>query len=483
MSLGTWEVIPALAQNRGWTTPVPISSSSEIAWNPAIVADTEGQVHVVWTSDPTRTQGNRGDSVLYAKWSNGSWSEPNSILLSPKGRTSTPEIAIDKRGWMHVIWESGGGFNRGPLYYSRAPVAEANSARGWTPPVLLATEAVWGDIEVSQSDVIYVVYADHSKSAIMLLVSRDNGESWEQPITIYEDTSLTGQEDLSRPRLAIGPQGDLHVGWIQDAYNAERPYSGRVLFYASSQDRGATWTKALMVDSVANPDYGEKTPAEWINLAVDSKDRVHLVWDGANGYRYHQWSADGGLSWSEPTIILPEIGYAGWNALAVDSADVLHVVASTVNGLFSVRWQGGTWSSPEKMPSLGGPHFPALAVSQGSTLFLVYQGHGGEDPSRALGMIISQRLKVESPTLKPVPVPTVKFWQAVPVYTRTPTLTPVASPTLVISRTQLPFPDSSPGAPEANSSVPLLWGVLPVMILIGSVIFYRLYWSSARNGG
>jgi len=70
---------PASAAGR-WTIPELITQEEAFARTPFIVADRSGTVHAVWsmsTADPTNEQGL--DTIMYARFQDGQWSDFGSI--------------------------------------------------------------------------------------------------------------------------------------------------------------------------------------------------------------------------------------------------------------------------------------------------------------------------------------------------------------------------------------------------------------------
>lgn len=461
----------SFSQSINWSEPKPISSIEEIGWNPAIVSDSSGVVHLIWTSDKSGIGGNRGDVIMYAKWSEGDWSNPISILSSPDNEgTSTPSISLDSFGWLHIIWSGGGTFNRGPLYYSRSPVLLAGSAKSWSKPELLAENVFWGNVKVDNKDQVVVVYADDDKEAIMITKKPDLNSSWSKPISVGDVELRNDLDHLTRPRLTIGPLNDYHLVWAVDNFFSERPYSGKALYYSHSRDEGTTWSESILIDSIYNPLYSNKTPSEWIDVAVDSADRVHLIWDGVSGYRYHQWSSDGGKSWTLPEIFLDKIGYNGWNAMTLDKNNNLHVVSSTVSGVFYCFWENGKWIRQELFPVIGSPHYGTMIINRGNTLFYVYQNNVGRDLQGSFVGVVFQTLQLPLSEASISPVPTVVLSKSESSLPKEKVLTPTY---LIKTLNQSKIFDSR-SAELTTSDEIIGLSIFPVIILLVVIYFIKI---------
>jgi hypothetical protein len=122
------------------------------------------------------------------------------------------------------------------------------------------------------------------------------------------------------------------------------------------------------------------------SIIAGTADRVDIVWNGAIsvGDRLHQWSNDGGSSWSEtrPIVLALKGGFSGPPALAVDSANTLHLVTGLDGNpgqhgeMYYLSWDGTEWDG-EVLISQGAigkkaVESPSATVSEGNRLRVVY---------------------------------------------------------------------------------------------------------------
>jgi hypothetical protein len=119
---------------------------------------------------------------------------------------------------------------------------------------------------------------------------------------------------VDRARVVTDSRGGVHVGWTEFAYPETLPPLG--VRYAHSRDQGTTWSVPLKVNG----------PYDYVGMAVIEPDKIHMVWSGTNPdrRRFHRWSRDGGITWSEIWRNPRLGGYQGWPALAVDSEQTLY---------------------------------------------------------------------------------------------------------------------------------------------------------------
>lgn len=129
----------------------------------------------------------------------------------------------------------------------------------------------------------------------------DTRPSFGQPVQVSREVQKIGTEGDARPKLAVGPQGQLYVTWTQAL---PTPYTGYVWF-ASSSDGGASFSAPVLV----HHDRAEITHA-FDSIAVAPNGRLYLSWVDKRDLvaaqaagkpypgaaLYYTWSDDGGAS-------------------------------------------------------------------------------------------------------------------------------------------------------------------------------------------
>lgn len=205
-------------------------------------------------------------------------------------------------------------------------------------------------------------------------VSRD-GRRW-QPLGQVSRGS--GPSTLST--LVVDGTGRVHVAWTQ----FDGPI-GRV--YYSRYDR--RWSDPLSLSPPA-------TYAGYPSMDVDSRGRLHLVWYGirpasagqgtAHGAIYEIYYVQHDLRWTQPEHISPGTPDAINPALAVDTQDRVHVVWFQSDGrAYQVVYRtrlaaSGTWAPPVALTSGEQPSTkPALAVDRNGQVHVVWERKGGID--------------------------------------------------------------------------------------------------------
>lgn len=294
---------PAFASSR-WSTPFDISDD-RFGWFPDVAADSLGAVHVIW-----------GSGVLDASL------DPNDPNLSSRdllryrvlrdGQWSPlNDIAFTCVGGYTVrnsITTTPDGYLH-VLFRSctnvsviRAPAQEAWSASAWTRPLRLG-------------DNYYNAIASDSKGGLHALYNEN----------------LSGSEEGNR--------------WLSE------------IFYRRSNDGGQTWTVRANLSQLPGGD-------ERMQVKVDGRDRVHVVWDhGSDWYLgldqpafgVYRRSDDGGETWREPVffstadgpVVQTTLGLAGDNPI------VVYRSASGTTVYYQSSTDGGnTWNPPQIVPGV-----------------------------------------------------------------------------------------------------------------------------------
>jgi hypothetical protein len=147
------------------------------------------------------------------------------------------------------------------------------------------------------------------------------------------------------PVIAVDSFDNLHVVWYDEAAgNSE-------IYYKKSTDGGATWTTSRRLTWNSGLSLSP-------NLALDSADSLHLVWeDGTPGnYEiYYMRSTDYGANWTTARRLTWTSGESGGAAIAVDSSGKLHVAwYDDTPGNFEIYYKksndgGATWGASQRI--------------------------------------------------------------------------------------------------------------------------------------
>ncbi|MBN1979699.1 MAG: hypothetical protein JW918_20070 [Anaerolineae bacterium] len=465
------------AQVGGWSDPVNLSNTETKSWIPAIAADDFGNVHVLW-GEWLDDDNDWGDAIYYTMWDGETWSVPNDVLISPAGAVSDlPAIAADSQGRLHVVWEAQPG-----IYYSQAWIQDSPwLATAWSPPKAISLVGRGrAYIAVDDEDNVHVVWIDPPPDTRILdgelcpdcwdvyyTRSSDGGQSWSAPINLSDSVYRPAY-----PFLAIDGQGVIHAAW--DEHNAaDQAITGG---YSRSLDGGATWSQPWDVGRDVAPENLVS-----LHVGLGAEGQVYLTWRlwQAAG-TFLRRSTNGGETWS-PIVRLPQLDYGGYGYLetASDSAGRLYLAASAGpyenKEVYVGQWGANDWMwlldvSDTPVHSSR----PRLVVSEGNVVHLVWFEHTeGQATIHEEGNmeIWYSRLETDAPHLPARALPARPPVTATPAPDAYPTPTPV--PTQASLAPPLRLDDSPALSPNPGTAI---WtGMAAAAVVVGLVTAVRLW--------
>lgn len=363
-----------------WETPLNLSQSGG-ASAPRLVVDANGRTHVIWREDAV-------PSFFYASELDGEWSEPSAVRL-PFTTTDQvgneilldPFFLADDQGRMHAFWQN----EDGNLLYSSAPVDEIATFSSWGSPQRLAETAV--DFAVAQAGGrLYLTYVRNAETpdapaGIYLRQLAAGEQAWSDAALVFKSAyfrsvdateanvgvaaalaEVTPTATITETATVTATQTPTATaGVATDADSAQAAPANVLLVWDNalqeqiyamqSSDSGATWTEAEIVDARAADDAEEDTgPAHIVSFARG--DELHMSWVAGHGngcVQYHQWSSDGGKTWSLPRTIATEGLDCPAASTFVAGARGLIFLLSQIGGANYLRaWNGSDWSAPER---------------------------------------------------------------------------------------------------------------------------------------
>lgn len=444
-----------------WSAPsdvTQLSGAAHGAWG-LMLCDPYQNVHMLWSDMATD-----GAAIYYRNDSSGNWSSPVDVLSIPGHSMLRLSGAIsDPTNTLHILWTDAE--LHGNIHYSHAPLSKASDPRAWSSPVELIPNAESASIAVDRSGGLHVIYGSYDQEGLQLEVdylhSEDDGLTWSSPETIFS-TVAPVRSGISA-LFTIDGAGRFHTGVTMRSLKYG-VYSE--VGYLRSIDGGHTWEpyrriSASKIDLLATGtiDMNLSTLAPY----AFGQDEIHLTWHDPR--RMHQWSSDGGVTWSAQEEIMPLApALGGPNALAQDSAGIVHVVTAVGGAVYSAGWDGKQWSAPEQIETRPiDPHAQSLIVCQGNQLHVAY-----DDRNDAMKVWYSGR-SVNAPHRDrqaiPTPEPSSTAKATTPVVTQL-VVTPTPSIDLLDIPRDLDTRRSDPVGLLAAATV-------PVLILIAGVYGWR----------
>jgi hypothetical protein len=200
------------AGSGSYAVPAAVYAASTAgARRPHMCMDSTGTLHVVWEEGAS---GNR--DIFYTTISPGGSISGAANMTNTTEDEANPRVVVDGADRVHVVWEGAtpSPSSTSAIFYARKPgsvflspvtLPNVNSNQGVEAP----------DIAVDEGDHLYVVWAELNGSDrnIRLVRSDDNGASFGSSGSGF---AVSGNEDMTQPRIAAGREGELFLCFIGD---------------------------------------------------------------------------------------------------------------------------------------------------------------------------------------------------------------------------------------------------------------------------
>lgn len=231
--------------------------------------------------------------IFYRRSNDGGvhWSAPINLSNSYAGSVK-PQIRVDERGGVHVVWEEGEDWYAGAGYpVSSMYIYSPDSGKTWTTPVVFtapngASQQITMGIE--RQDELVVVWRLPTDNKLYYQRSTDKGVSWSEPKPIpgvlakeWEPMSLDSCD------AATDSSGNVHLLVLGRLSELEEGLSLLHLVWD-----GTVWSSPTRV-------FVSTDPPEWPRVAIGGGNKLFATWftrdkahikDSERG-RYKVWVA------------------------------------------------------------------------------------------------------------------------------------------------------------------------------------------------
>jgi hypothetical protein len=275
----------------------------------------------------------------------------------------------------------------------------------------------------------------------------------------------------------------MHALWRRSSLPGGQGSLG--LYYARSSDSGLTWGPAEAVS---------EKPVSWGEIASGRGSEVHRLWLEKNGpfnQVQHQYSTDGGITWSRAVSAGSYFSQPGFNSLAHDPAGSLHLLQAVQDYTGQTKllhwiWNGENWapSDGQTLLTATGVQMKSLSalLSPSGLLPVIYASsqYSTKTGSMTENLIFTSRL-VEIPETSLAPLPTsLLLPTAVPEPTSS---LNVITPTPAVNVAALPVlgPQDAGPLPTQNKYSSLILGAGLTTVLVGVIFGVGLVTIKRKN--
>jgi hypothetical protein len=334
-----------------WGAPEPIDDSDQASTstNPRLATDDAGNGFVVWE------QSEDGGATANI-WTNRyavdeGWGNPSLLQNGEVTAARVPSVAADPAGNATAVWvqREMDGDNQ-VVWASRYEPGSGWGAAASIDPMPTPTAGTKTSVGMDTDGNAIAVWARPTvpstggRGEVLWANRYVADEGWGTAELIKPDPDTRAREE----RLAVGPNGDAFVVWVQNEETRDDIWSVRY--------SGSTWGTPEPIDSFE--DRNKKEP----DIAVDAMGVAHAVWSQADPDFENIWANqyEPGSGWGAPELIEPpnedpnEDGDATAPRLGINAAGNTFVVWRQIwedwGSIWSNRLDPGTgWMTAERI--------------------------------------------------------------------------------------------------------------------------------------
>ena len=246
------------------------------------------------------------------------WSSP--IPIFSKFNVVPRQISATK-DWVDrllITWIDG---ETGDIIFSWANTEQANLPSEWAKQKILPVDSQLNsspDILVDAAGRIVIAFAVpiNEGRGIYIIQSTDFGETWSQPVQVFDAVSA-GVQMVDQPKIGLSGDGRLHL--LFKKYSLQEGGQPVGLYYSQSIDGGATWS----VSELISEQY-----VKWSDI-IYNNGNLYRFWqelDGSILNDFYQLSQDEGLTWTTPTNIVISSTNTTEPVLAIGPDKLVHFI-------------------------------------------------------------------------------------------------------------------------------------------------------------
>lgn len=336
---GDYEIFYVRSNDNGvtWSDPVPLNSNARIDigndLRPRISTNGNGRWIVAWhsNSDIDGRLGTDYDIIHSISDDNGTnWTAP--VALNTPAYTDDQKafdmypLLVNDGGnnWL-LVWQydysyAGPAIIRSYFYYSYSK----DNGNSWSNPIILSeleTTSLYADgCSLDMDSEGNAILTWHSGSGyptpeydIKVAISSNCGVTWSTVSTIHENTNTIGDFNMN-PCVAMDNSGNAAVVWSSREDLNTLAGTDYDIFTAYTNDYGASWSSP----QILNEDYDSDIDDEGFPCVItDSQGKWMAIWQDSMGQIYTSYSNNKGSSWNSNTNVVEGISSSNEKALMI----------------------------------------------------------------------------------------------------------------------------------------------------------------------
>jgi hypothetical protein len=313
-----------------WSEPINLSNSGA-STEPNLVIDAKGVIHVIWVDE--------FDGYKYVQSADGvEWTLPVSVNFPFSAEDDfSPMLLADESGVIHVMWMNGSN----TLYYSSASSSSFGTPSSWRGIAKLADSVVDFDAKVGPNGTLHIGYVnilEGINGPAGVYYRRLSGAGWSPAQSLYASQYFRSLE-VGNANVRLSVSND-NIYFVWDDRSRKR------IFFARSRDGGEDWGDAAQIQGPEDL-AGLELP---FNINVNASNGGYLLtWQvgipGNNCIQYSQWSLDGENLSGAPGRMIDEFAACAQRTdfIAQDEGFLVALLSGR-DDLSMIAWNGETWS-------------------------------------------------------------------------------------------------------------------------------------------
>ena len=295
-----YSTAPACCADKPHNWSEPISLGGPALATTALVADSQGRLHVAFASADSQV-------IVYLRSDDGgrSWPQQTEIASGTDQEGEYPiypRLAVDGSGRMHLVWIVEPWPGRYAMY-----AQSADGGDTWLPPQVIdrfdsgayssdgyGPELI--DVE-AKDDEVHLIWDGAPTVERHHIWSSDGGNTWSEPQLLFPEIKDVGRAGWND--MVFDSAGTLH------AVSLDKPW------HASWT--GGRWSAS---DDVSRIDEAIAPGGEWVSAAVRLGNQLHVVWIDKFKKPYTVWHASGVIDAPETPAVIPTVVDAAAASLA-----------------------------------------------------------------------------------------------------------------------------------------------------------------------
>ena len=321
----------------------PLSTQSR-----RIARDSTGRI---WVAMRKGDQGSGGIAVAYSDDDGASWTVED---VYTSNQSIDPCIAVDDQDYVHLAycrWDTDDYIVR---YERRAGGVWANASEFDDEDEHRDPQLV-----VDDTGTVHLAYVSHVHTTLVRgdVKYRSNSArgvsgSWSAATTVFADAGEDGKYGWYNPAMAVDSQGYVYL--VAYTKIVGDPTIGKLYHRKKT---GAAWGDEVYISDALSPSHGGSS------LAVDNKDRVHIVYafyqDAApTQIAYHIYASG---MWSVAQLLQDDDGVTRARpSVGIDNENTVYVAwdkggssGGTMDVMVKSKAEGGSWSDESNASGIG----------------------------------------------------------------------------------------------------------------------------------